>query len=178
MQERASLCLTGMNISFIIFSRKVNKKRGGVLVNAQGQGKGAIVGLLAVIVIAGYFIVRQAAPTRYRPPQVDWACEECDHMFTAPVQWGNRDCPRCPGEAVRTHIYYDTVTGELIEVYREKPAPGADPAMPDPDDRLVQVPGGEWQQVDYEQESLFGIPVEVDNAEYLRYAPPGSEYRQ
>lgn len=145
--------------------------------NSKGQGKGAIVGLLAVIVVAGYFIARQATPTRYRPPDVDWACEECDHMFTAPVQWETRDCPRCPGEAVRTYIYYDTAAGELIELYREKPAPDADPEMPGPEDRLVKVPGGEWRPVDYRIEAEYGFPVRVDNPEDLRYAPPGSEFR-
>lgn len=145
--------------------------------NSKGQGKGAIVGLLAVIIIAGYFIVKQITPTRYRPPDVDWACEQCDHMFTAPAQWETRECPRCPGEAVRAYVYYDTAAGELIELYREKPLPDADPEMMGPEDRLVKVPGGEWERVDYSVEAEYGFPVRVDNPEDLRYAPPGSEYR-
>ncbi len=145
--------------------------------NSRGQGKGAIVGLLVIIVLAGFFIVRQITPTRYRPPDVDWACEQCDHMFTAPVQWEPRACPRCPGEAVRSYIYYDTAKDELIELYREKPVPGADPAMMGPEDRLIKVPGGEWMRVDYNIEVQYGFPVRVANPGALRYAPPGSEYR-
>ncbi len=136
-----------------------------------------MIGLLAVILIAGYFVVRQVTPTRYRPPDVDWVCEECDHMFVAPVQWEPRSCTRCPGEAVRTYIYYDMSTGELVELYREKPLPGGDPAMMGPEDRLVKVPGGEWMRVDYRLEAEFGFPVRVSNPENLRYAPPGSDYR-
>lgn len=146
--------------------------------NSKGQGKGAMVGLLAVIVIAGYFIVRQVTPARYTPPEVDWACEQCDHLFTAPYAWGTRDCPRCPGEAVRTHIFYDVSSGELVEVYREKPMADVDPEMMDPDERLVKVPGGEWHTVDYLVEAEYGFPVRVNNPENLRYAPPGSPHRQ
>ena len=145
--------------------------------NTRGEGKGAIIGLLAVIVIAGYFVVRQITPTRYRPPDVDWACEECDHMFTAPVQWETRDCPVCPGEAVRTYIYYDTASGELIELYREKPHPDAGPEML-PEDRLVKEPGGEWRELDFRIETEYGFPVRVERPEDLRYAPPASEYRR
>jgi hypothetical protein len=151
--------------------------RGGVQVNSKGQGKGAIVGLLIVIVIAGFFIYKQLAPTRYTPPDVDWVCEECDYMFSAPAQWETRECPTCGGEAVRTYIYYDTETEELVEVYREKPAPGADEMMDPMESRLVKVPGGEWHAFDLDAEAMTGFPVRVENPENLRYAPPGSEYR-
>ncbi len=147
--------------------------------NSRGQGKGAIVGLLAIIVLAGFFIVRQMTPTSYRPPDVDWACEQCDHMFTAPVQLETMECPQCRGEAVGSYIYYDTEKGELVEIYREKeePLPGADPDMTGPEDRRVKVPGGEWMGVDFNFEDEYGFPVRVANPEALRYAPPGSEHR-
>ncbi len=144
--------------------------------NCKGQGKGAIIGLVAVIVIAGYFVIRQISPQRYTPPNADWACEECDHRFVAPIQIEPRECPRCPGEAVRTYMYYDTARNELIELYREKPHPDAHPEMIE-EDLVVKVPGGEWMEPDPRIEAEYGFPVPVENPEDLQYAPPGSEYR-
>ena len=146
--------------------------------NSRGQGKGAIVGLLVIIVLAGFFIVRQIIPTKSRPLDVDWACEQCDHMFTAPEQLDNRDCPQCGGEAVRSYIYYDTAKGELVELYREKTMPGLDPDMLiGQEHRLIKVPGGEWMRIDYNIQFQYGFPVRVANPEALEYAPPGSEHR-
>ncbi len=145
--------------------------------NAKGAGKGAVVGLLAVIVIAGYFIFRQAGGPGQRVANVDWACEECDHLFQAPAYFGTRDCPRCPGEAVRTYIYHDSATGDLFELYRQKPGPDADPEDIGPETMLIKVPGGEWEAYNFQVDVEYGFPVRFERPEDLRYAPPGSKLR-
>ncbi len=146
--------------------------------NCRGQSKGALVGLLAVILIAGYFIVRQVGSGRPSARGVDWVCEECDHTFIAPLQMETRDCPRCPGEAVRSFIFYNTETGELVELYREKPHPDAGPDMPMIEDPLVKEPGGEWRELDHRIQREYGFPVRVENPEVYTRAPPGSDYRR
>ena len=146
--------------------------------NCNGQSKGAVVWFGAVILIAGYFIVRQVMPQRYTPLGAGWVCEECDYGFAAPVQSETRDCPECGGEAVRSYLCYDMAREELIELYREKPHPQADPEYPDPRaDRIIKVPGGEWREVDPMIEIEYVFPVPVERPEDLMSAPPGSDYR-
>lgn len=105
----------------------------------SGQSRGVVIGLAAVIVIAGYFVVTRATPQRTAVRAADWVCEDCGHMFIARQETGVRRCPVCPGEAVRTYIYYDAAKDDLIELYREKPVEGADPRMT-ATERQVKIP--------------------------------------
>ena len=145
---------------------------------AEGKNTVKMVVLLVVIAVALAFVIKAAIPTRYRPPDVDWACESCDHLFVARSYPHPGTCPRrgCGGEVVRTYIYYDTSTGELVEVYRDRPGISDDPM--EPGSRLVKVPGGEWGEFDYRIEVESGFPVPVKRPQDLKYAPPGSEYRK
>ncbi len=146
--------------------------------NRNGAGKAAVVGILAVIAIAGFFIFRQAAPTRPASPGTDWVCLECDHTFIAPIQMDDRDCPVCPGRAVRTYIYYDTLNEELVEVYRERwEIPDYDAGYGGPARQYVKAPGGRWELFDEERTAHHGLPVIVERPGDLEYAPPGSEWR-
>jgi hypothetical protein len=152
------------------------------IMNSKGKTKGTIASLLAVILISAYFIYKQQSPARYTPRGADWACEECGLLFTAPAIQGVRKCPECGGEAVRTYIYYNSGTDELIEVYREKYVKPADLPPGDEADtmeRLIKEPGGKWHRPDIKAEAeRGGLPVDVDNPENLIYAPPGSKYRK
>lgn len=150
--------------------------------NRRGGGKVALAGLIVVIVLAGFFIARQSGVgTGPRVPQADWACEECDHRFTDAIRLEPRECPVCGGEAVRSYMFYNEETGELVEVYRAKPDPDVDlEAMDLPAEAflLVKKPGEEWREPDERMEIEFGIPVRVEDARHLRPAPPGSRYRR
>ena len=135
----------------------------------RGEGKLAIIGLAVIIAISGFFIIRHVTPPR--PPTADWVCEECDHYFFAPEQLQNRNCPKCPGEAVQTFFFYDTSNEELIEVYRQKFNPSPPPLW------LVKIPGGDWQPENPILIATYGVPITIERPADLKPAPPGSEHR-
>lgn len=137
-----------------------------------------IAGLVAVIAVAGLFVVLHLLPNEEGAPDWDWACVECEHTFVAEKQMLPRECPECEGEAVRSYLYYDALEERVIELYRERPDPGAEPELQyEPSHQLVQPPGGEWQRRDDRFEYDHGIPIPVERPEDLHPAPPGSEYR-
>lgn len=135
-------------------------------------------GLIVVIAVAGLFAVMHFVPNEQGEPDWDWACVECEHTFVAEWQMLPRECPECEGEAVRSYLYFDAVEERVIELYREKPDPEAEPELQhDPSHQLVKTPGGRWQRRDDRFEYEHGIPVQVDRPQDLHPAPPGSQYR-
>ncbi len=140
------------------------------------NGKGVIIVLVAVIIVSLVVVVRHVTSGRSGPGEdmVDWVCEECEHFFVAPFTMGNLDCPECRGEAVKTYLFYDKATGELVELFREKPA---DPERED-GEILLKTPGGVWMREDRRIIEEYGWPVRVERPDDLEYAPPGSEHRR
>jgi hypothetical protein len=142
------------------------------------QGKAVVVVLLLVIGLALAFVVKGALPKRYPQPKVDWICEACGYAFVAPVQAKPMVCPKCKGEVVQTHYYYDTVNNEMFEAYRTKPNPGVAPSeemgMPE-EMTLYKVPGGKWTTTYPEK---ITSPKGVSDWSKLEYCSPTSERRK
>ena len=142
---------------------------------AVKQNPVVLVILLLVIGVSLAFVVKAALPKRYQP-KVDWACEACDHKFVARSQAKPMVCPKCKGEAVRVHNYYDTVNNEMFEAYRSKPNPevteGMDMLV---DEMLYKMPGGKWTTAYPEK---ITSPKGVSDWSKLESCPPTSKRRE
>lgn len=146
----------------------------------SGQNIVAVVVLLFVIAVAIAFVIKVAMPKRSpRPmrPMVDWTCEACSYRFVAQSQAEPTVCPKCSGEAVRTHYYYCSVHAHVFEAYRKKPNPDAEPGIVGIPElgTLHKVPGGEWT------EGFVGevtCPQGNSDRATIKSCPPGSEYRE
>lgn len=97
--------------------------------------------LIAIIVVAVFFIVRPIRPSRPPLPVSNWTCEECDYRFVAPRSPGRApiECQACGGLAVETQYFYCRACAHQFEGYRTKP-PVDEMALVG----IYKVPGGEW----------------------------------
>lgn len=142
----------------------------------QKQNPLAVFGLIAVIVIALFFVVRAALPKKYPRPLADWTCEEDGYKFVAPVEAGPIKCPKGGGEAVRTIYYECSVHGHRFEAYRIKPAvpvaKGEKGMLPQMYGMLYKVPGGEWTKS--MEPPRIVCPHGNDDPATLKYSPPKS----
>lgn len=117
----------------------------------KGQNPLVIAALIAVIVIALSFVVKQAMPKRYRPPAVDWTCEACGYKFVKSSASSSAKCPECDKMEVVRSIYYKCEKcNEVFEAYRTKmPAlagsqEGPEGMPPEMMEGLIKKPDGEW----------------------------------
>ncbi len=133
-----------------------------------------VFGLIAVIAIAVFFVVRSAMPKRYPRPMADWTCLKDGYKFVAPAQPGPIKCPKDGGEAVRTVYYYDSVHGKRFEAYEMRPVPApagaAKEAPPGIYGMLYKVPGGKWMK-SMEPPRVIS-PYGKTKPEELKYSPP------
>ncbi len=144
--------------------------------NSRGEGKGAVVGLIAVILISGFFVFRHLTQRAPIMAGTDWVCEECGQYFIAPL-YGLGETPACPkfrcgGEVSMVTFFYDTKNNELVELYRMKFRPVGESGVLTPGDRLMKLPGGEWESFNER------VELELEMQEGFVPAPPGSEYRK
>ncbi|MCK4437302.1 hypothetical protein KAU86_05070 [bacterium] len=147
----------------------------------------AVAGLIVIIVVALFFVIKQAMPKRYRPPKVDWTCEACGHQFIAPSVTSPTECPKCgKKEAVRSTYYECEKCGTVFEVYRSKMPPlpasteGSEdipPEMMMEMEGLIKKPDGEWVKEMSEEgrkiTSELACPECGNNdRKALKYSPP------
>lgn len=150
----------------------------------QKQNPLAVVGLIVVIVVALFFVIRAAMPRRYRPPDVDWTCEACDYRFIAASAPSPSECPECGEmEAVRSTYYECEECGTVFEAFRRKMPPvvaraeeyeGMPPMMME---GLIKRPGEEWVKEMSEEGMRMMEELSCPNCgntdpTTLKYSPP------
>jgi hypothetical protein len=133
-----------------------------------------VFGLIAVIAIAVFFVVRAAMPKRYPRAMADWTCVNDGYKFVAPAQPGPIKCPKDGGEAVQTVYYYDSVHQKRFEAYETKPVPtpgGAEKGIPPGIyGMFYKVPGGKW--IKSMTPPRVVSPYGKTNPNALKYSPP------
>ena len=92
----------------------------------QGQRQNPLVAviLVAVIVVALGFFIKNLIPKKTPRPDVFWLCEDCGVEFTGKTGIGPIDCVACAGqEAVRLIKYECLVHDHIFDAYLTKPEP-------------------------------------------------------
>ncbi len=132
------------------------------------------VGLISIIVIALFFVIRTASPKKPSETMADWTCEKHGYQFVAPVQLGPIKCPKHGGEAVRTVYYECSVHNHVFEAYRVKPANPVrrreenEQQTYEQEEMLYKVPDGEWTK----EFPKIVCPHGNDDRRTLKYSPP------
>ncbi len=117
----------------------------------QQQNPWVIAGLIVVIIVALTFMVKSTMPKRYRPPDVNWICEDCGNQFIEAAASFPSECPQCGStEVVRSIKYKCEKCSSVFEAYRTK-MPRLDTSKEDPEgmppemiEGLIKKPDGKW----------------------------------
>ncbi|PIV63959.1 MAG: hypothetical protein COZ37_03860 [bacterium (Candidatus Ratteibacteria) CG_4_10_14_3_um_filter_41_18] len=106
-----------------------------------GQKKGPVVTLILVILVALFFIVKQAIPKKYYYT-ADLKCESCGNVFQQKIAAGITfpiKCPKCENKSA----YQAIKCLDCGEVFTMKPvpiAPGAPEEMMPPEMEMPKCP--------------------------------------